>query len=556
MNTAAMSQAETYSMAREQLRAIAILRWRLSLNSLRSIRGRLNLVSRAFAALLVAGAGIGGAIAIGAAAWGIVAENKRLWIALIFWLITAFWQLFPVMASAFTQNVDASALLRFPMSYGTYFLVRMAYGALDIATALGLCWSLGLFLGVCIANIALLPWALVAVGGMVIFNLLLARMVFVWIEHWLSLRRSREVISLLFVLLLLCFQLAGPMLGRYSRLPSMQRFHVLARFIPLERVLPPGLAAEVIDDSAQGRTWAAFFSICLLAGYTGAVLLPLHLRLRRQYAGEISSLGGDKASSSAQKTSEMRQGWKLPVVSGPVSAIFEKELHYFLRSGPMLFTMIMPVVMIVILWGGRKGFLSHQSGFLFPVGAAYCLLVMNNILYNSFGGDGGGIQFFLLSPISFRKIMMSKNLAQLAVLAGELMVLWVAVSIIYKAPNLNSLTLTFAWYLFAAPLNFSAGNLLSVYAPKKIDYSTFGRQRASESAIFVSLAVQLTGMGLGALAIFVGYHFANIWISTLILVALAIPSMVAYFVLLGRMDQIASRRRDVLTTELCRVQAQ
>ena len=51
------------STAREQLRAIAILRWRLSLNSLRSVRGRLNLVSRGFAGLLVIGAGIGGGIA-------------------------------------------------------------------------------------------------------------------------------------------------------------------------------------------------------------------------------------------------------------------------------------------------------------------------------------------------------------------------------------------------------------------------------------------------------------------------------------------------------------
>jgi ABC-2 type transport system permease protein len=122
------------SVAREQLRAIAVLRWQLSLNSLRSVRGRLNLVSRAFAGLLVIGAGIGGAIAIGAAAWGITAEHKPLWLALPFWLISIFWQLFPVMASAFTQNVDTSALLRYPMSYPTYFLVRLAYGALDIAT--------------------------------------------------------------------------------------------------------------------------------------------------------------------------------------------------------------------------------------------------------------------------------------------------------------------------------------------------------------------------------------------------------------------------------------
>jgi len=218
--------------------------------------------------------------------------------------------------------------------------------------------------------------------------------------------------------------------------------------------------------------------------------------------------------------------------------------------------MIMPVVMIIILWGGRKGFLNHQSGFLFPIGAAYCLLVMNNILYNSFGGDAGGIQFFLLSPIPFRHVLAAKNMAQFAVLITELSVLWLGVSLIYQHPNLNSLALTFAWYLVAAPLNFSAGNLLSIYSPKRIDYSTFGRQRASESAIFASLAVQLTGMGLGALAIFVGYHYKNLWISTLILAALGGPSIIAYFIFLSRVDRIVMTRREVLASELCRIQAQ
>ena len=92
------------STAREQLRAIAILRWQLSLNSMRSVRGRMNMISRGFAGLLVVGAGIGGGIAIGAAAWGIAAEHKFVWLALPFWLISIFWQIFPVMASAFTGH--------------------------------------------------------------------------------------------------------------------------------------------------------------------------------------------------------------------------------------------------------------------------------------------------------------------------------------------------------------------------------------------------------------------------------------------------------------------
>jgi hypothetical protein len=38
-----------------------------------------------------------------------------------------------------------------------------------------------------------------------------------------------------------------------------------------------------------------------------------------------------------------------------------------------------------------------------------CLLVMTNIVYNSFGGDGGGFSL-PFSPISFRQIAAAKNL--------------------------------------------------------------------------------------------------------------------------------------------------
>ena len=54
------------SVTRQQLGAISQLRWRVFVNSLRSIRGRLNLVSRSIAGLLVLGAGLGGGFALGA----------------------------------------------------------------------------------------------------------------------------------------------------------------------------------------------------------------------------------------------------------------------------------------------------------------------------------------------------------------------------------------------------------------------------------------------------------------------------------------------------------
>src|SRR6185437_13414394 len=174
------------------------------------------------------------------------------------------------------------------------------------------------------------------------------------------------------------------------------------------------------------------------------------------------------------------------------------------------------------------------------------------LVYNSFGGDGGGIQCLLISPVSFRQIVFAKNLAQFTVLVTEILILWLGVCLIYNPPRLVFLALTFCWYLFATPVNFSIGNLLSLYSPKKIDYAVFGRQRASETTIFASLGVQLVIMGIGALTIFIGYRASNYWIGVLILAALAIPSITGYIVVLRRIDPIVMTRREVLATELCK----
>lgn len=536
-----------------QLRAIGIVRWHLFVNSLRSIRGRLNLVSRGLASLLIVGAAIGGATTLGAVAWGMVNEHQLQWLSVPFWMIFFFWQLFPVMATAFTQNIDASSLLRFPLSYPGYFLVRLVYGALDIATALGLTWSAGVLIGISAADLRLAPWALLAVASFVVFNLALARMVFVWIEHWLSTRRSREVMGVLFLLMMICFQVAGPVLGRYSRWPAPHKLTVLAKLLPLERSLPPGLAAGLVTKATQGQHSSAIFSAVLLAAYTAGALWVLHLRLHGQYRGEGASVGEKpKTAGPVYGGASVRRGWRLPLLPGPVSAVYEKELRYFSRSGPMLFTLVMPVIMVFVLWGGRRALMGQQTNFVFPVGAAYCLLVMTNIVYNSFGGDGGGIQFFLFSPISFRQIAAAKNLAQLTVLALDVSILWLGVRLVFQPPRLRVLAFTFAWLLFATPINFTAGNLLSIFSPKRIDYAVFGRQRASESTILISLALQLILLGMGALSLGIARHYHSLWAATGFLSALALPSITAYFIFLSRIGGIALSRRDVLTAELCK----
>jgi ABC-2 type transport system permease protein len=126
------------------------------------------------------------------------------------------------------------------------------------------------------------------------------------------------------------------------------------------------------------------------------------------------------------------------------------------------------------------------------------------------------------------------------------------VSYLYGRPRLDVVIATLAGLLFAAPLNFSVGNLLSLYSPKKLDFSRFGRQRAAQVTVLVSLGLQIVVVGLGATVFWIAHHYGNFWIATVILLALAGVSLSVYFMILNRVDRIALQRRETLVAELCR----
>jgi len=254
----------------------------------------------------------------------------------------------------------------------------------------------------------------------------------------------------------------------------------------------------------------------------------------------------------------MQVGWNLPGFSQSVAAVFEKEMRYLARSGPMLLTLIMPIFMLLIFRLGPMNSLRHSNSFsrtpdmAFPGAAAYAILVLTNLVFNSFGGDGGGIQFFYASPVNFRQIILAKNLTHASILVANTAFAWIAVSYLYGAPHLAVSVATFAGLLFAAPLNFTAGNLLSIYAPKKRDFSAFGRQNVSQTTVLASFGVQIVIVGLGVAAFTIARLYKNLWLATLLFLVLAAMSIPVYLLVLRRLNSIALQRRETLVAELCR----
>lgn len=525
-------------------------------NGLRTRRGKMELASRVFITLTFAVAGLGGFFGAIGGAWYIVSQGQVEYLAVILWPILLFWQLFPVMATAFTSNPDSSELLRFPLAYRAYFLIRLVYGYLDPASALGSVFIFGVLIGVTIARPLLFPWAFLVLATFAIFNLLLMQMIFAWIERWLAQRRTREIFGVVFILVMLSFQLIGPAMQRlaHQQHPKLRRtFEVGAR---VQAALPPGLAASAIAHATRAQIGPAFTSLLFLAIMTAGPAYLLHVRIRAQFFGE--NLSETAARPKLKESQSPQVGWELPGLSQSVAAVFEKEMRYLARSGPMLLTLIMPIFMLIIFRLGPLSSFRHSSvlnrtpDMAFPGAAAYALLVLTNLVYNSFGGDGSGIQFFYASPVRFRQIVLGKNLTHLAILVANVVFTWVAVTYLYGAPHLAVTIATIVALAFAAPLNFAAGNILSIYAPKKRDFSTFGRQNPAQTTVLVSFVMQIliVGLGLGVFAI--ARLYRNLWLAVglfLILAAICIP---IYFVALQRLDGLALQRRETLLEELCR----
>lgn len=543
---------------RGQFAAIARVRWQLFVNSLRTVRGRMEVVSRIFLVIGFGAGAIFGSIALGAGGWYFVSHGQVEYLAILLWPVFLFWQLFPVMASAFTENVDSSNLLRFPLTFPSYFLIRIAYGSIDPSTAMGCVWLLGLAIGIACALPVLFFWAALVLILFAIFNILLARMIYTWIERWLAKRRTREILGVVFLLFAISMQFIGPLVSHFGKRAQSAGISRLSdQVMPIERLLPPGLAASAIAHAAQGASALALGSFALFSAYSLLILWLLNLRLRAQYHGENLSEAMARVAIPKGKQ-KIELGWNLPGVPGPVSAIVEKEIRYLSRSGPMLFTLVMPLVVLLIFRftpgksGDASGLFARASDLAFPVGAAYTVLILTNLVYNTFGADASGMQFFFVSPVPFREVLIGKNLNHALVMAVEVFLVWAGACLMYGPPPWDVVLATFTGVLFALLVSFTAGNLLSVYTPKKIELGTLGRQRASGVTALASIGIQAAVLGLCALGLMLARAAHHIWIAAVVFAVLAAIAAVVYFVVLDRMDALVLKRREVMLTELCR----
>ena len=120
--------------ARTQYAAMARMRWRMFMNGLRSIHGLLDLGATGIAWLFYSVMGLGLGAGLFSAAYSLASRASWQYLPILFWAISFLWLMFPLAVASFQEHSDLGILLRFPVRFGSYFLLDLISGLMEAST--------------------------------------------------------------------------------------------------------------------------------------------------------------------------------------------------------------------------------------------------------------------------------------------------------------------------------------------------------------------------------------------------------------------------------------
>jgi ABC-2 type transport system permease protein len=551
-------------LARAQYAALGAMRWWMVRSGLRSIHGVLDLGATGISLMIYSFMGLGLGIGLGVGAFFIASHETWRLLLIEFWIVCIVWQTVPLALASFERQFDMSGLLRFPVNFSAYFLLYVIFGLLDISTILGGMCCLGIWSGIALARPGMAGWTALALAVFAFFNILLVRAIFAWVDRWLAQRRTREIVSALFLLVVLSLQLLNPAVhqtrhsGPGSHDDQLERYHqveseagpLLKTATAVQRWLPPGLAGSAVRQAAEQRRGPALGMLGVLGLYVLAAGAALAARLKAEYRGE--NLG---EAPSRKKTEKRDDGWLLDG-AGPVAAVMEKELRTLLRSMPLLYALGAPVLMVFIVGSlFRNGAASHPFQLALPVCVAYGLLGFSRLIYNNLGAEGAGIQMLFLSPTPMRTVLLAKNLFHALLYGLSALIAGVLASLrLGWPPSATVVGVTVAWLLFALPVNLAAGNIFSLTMPYRVNPGRMTLQGGSAGSALLSMVVQMIALGVGGAVFGLCILIGKLWLTIPILLAMAVAAVFAWVQVLRKSDALANQHKDTLLATLSRTE--
>ena len=582
--TGAEIRGWTGTQTRAQFAAIAWLRWRILVNSFRRKGGKGEMVGVVLLAVLFLGLVFGVVIGAGFGAYAMVTNGHLAWIVGLLWGIFLLCQLLNIQLGQPTTTFDPTQLIRFPMRVDTYVGIRLFFGLLSPANVAGTLTSLAVAVGIGLAAPGLWLYALIAMVVFAATNVLFSRMIFAWVDRWLSTRRAREVFTAVIFAASLGIQWANftfnPAYNHNHKTPaydvSQQKFGfvgpLIARVEPWLRPLPPELAGTSLVKAKEA-------SVGGFAGYTvaatlwaGLFLLVFALRMRTEFRGENLS---DGASAVAQKKAAVKVARvssgaavarvnvaatgesEFSVAGGArvwavVEAVLGKEILYVRRNTGILYGLVMPIFLVLIFASKFATRSSAGSIWVFPAAVAYTLLAICPLSYNSLGMETTGAQLYFMAPVRMRDILLAKNLLGSLMALVEIVLIFGIISYVAGVPSLPTALAAVLWAVGTLAVNMIFGNQRSITSPKKMDLQKMARRQASQVSTLIALAVLMVASGVAAGVFFLCFWLHAMWALVPIFAVFAGAGVFAYLRSLRRVDRFALDHREELLVELCK----
>jgi ABC-2 type transport system permease protein len=293
----AESKTWTAAQSRAQFAALAHLRWCLFRNSFRRKGSVGELVSRILFFPLISIIAFGPVVGCGAGAYYIVKSGRLDMLPFLTWGIFLLWQLVSINIAQPNLSFDINVILRFPLSFPRYLAARLVFGLLGASNVIGTLALVAADIGIGIAKPPLFPWSTLLLAVYALTNIVFTRMIFAWIDRWLSTRRAREVLTG-FIL----FASLGIQYLNVTFNPGMQGSHhhhasrslpivlkLLHRLEPVATLLPPGLTAASIFTFSHGRLPIAIAALVGLIAFGTLFFVIYAWRMRREFHGEFLS---------------------------------------------------------------------------------------------------------------------------------------------------------------------------------------------------------------------------------------------------------------------------
>jgi ABC-2 type transport system permease protein len=565
----------TAGQTREQFAAVAWLRWRIMMNGFRRKGGVGEMVGMVLLAVLFLGIVMAVVVGAGLGAYFIVVKGHLTWIAGLLWGIFLLCQLLNIQLGQPTTTFDPTQLIRFPMRVDTYVGIRLFFGLLTPANVAGTLTSLAVAVGIGLAAPGLWVYALAAMAVFAATNVLFSRMIFAWVDRWLSTRRAREVFTAIIFAGSLGIQWANftfnPAYNHnhktHAYRVSEQRFGVvgpvIARVQPWLGPLPPELAERSLESGS-----VAGFAEYTVAGaaWAGLFLLVFALRMRTEFRGENLSdtAGAVGPTTAAVKVARVSSATAADVGEaefavgggGRVWAVVEtmlgKEILYVRRNTGILYGLVMPIFLVLIFASRFASRSTAGSMWVFPAAVAYTLLAICPLSYNSLGMEARGAQLYFMAPVRMRDVLLAKNLMGSLMAGVEIVLVFAIICYMAGVPSIGTAVAAVLWAVGTLAVNMIFGNGRSITAPKRVDPQKMMRRQASQVSALIAMAVLMVSAGVAAGIFFLCFWLHALWALMPVFAVFAAVGVWFYLESLKRVDRFAMEHREELLLELCK----